>query len=243
MKGLDKMKLRFAVILLMLCTAFSVFISCNQDEGFGGSSSVEGYVYNVIHYNDNYSFMTDTVPALGKKVYISFGDDMSVGDNTDAGSDGYYRFDYLRKGSYRIYAYSETDRGIKSPESRTVIVGSGTTQVPAIYIHSGKTYGTSLIRGYVNVTYYHNGIKQDNGVGTGVRAYIRHAGEDAYFDDIRVADGIFVFQKVYPGSYEIAVETQDRWTEKTTLIIQSITVDKTGIIYDLPEIFEVNKSV
>ncbi len=59
------MKCHFISLLLLLS------FSCNTDEGIGGSSSIEGYVYNVIHLNDDYSFRTDTFPAAGEKIYIN----------------------------------------------------------------------------------------------------------------------------------------------------------------------------
>jgi hypothetical protein len=232
-------------IFLLLLPALFLCISCNSDEGLGGSSSIEGYVYNVIHYDDCFTFRTDTFAALGKKVYIGFGNELNVGDDTDAGLDGYYRFNYLREGSYSVYALSELASGQKIAEIQQVKIGGGLHKAPPLYIHSGDAYGTAMIRGRINAKYYHNGELRDAGPGIGGRAYINRAEDNAPFDDIRAGDnGIFIFQKLLPGKYVVYVESEDPDTEKVRLIPSGvITIDKTGKIYDITEIFEVTVSV
>ncbi|MDR1683220.1 MAG: hypothetical protein LBS25_07540, partial [Candidatus Symbiothrix sp.] len=146
------MKIPFSRVLLLIFAGF--FTACNQGEGLGGSSSIEGYVYNVVHQDDNYSFRTDTFPAVGKKVYLSFGDEAHVGEDTDAGQNGYFRFDYLHEGNYKVYALSETQFGEKTAVIQSVKLGKGTVLAPAIYIHSGDVYNTAMVQGKVYVTYY-----------------------------------------------------------------------------------------
>jgi hypothetical protein len=232
--------------LLYLFLGLFLLTSCNKDEGLGGSSSLEGYVYNVVHQDDSFVFKTDTFPALGKKVYITFGDESNVGDDMDAGLDGYYRFNYLRTGNYTVYALSETADEQKHAEIQKVKVGAGLNKAPSIYIHSGKAYGTAMIKGTIHANYYHNGSWRDEGSGVGVRVYICHAGEDAPFDDTRVFDdgtsdnGIFIFQKLLPGDYIIYVTTEDKNTEKPGLAPSGvIQIRETGKIYEIPETFNI----
>jgi aspartate aminotransferase len=226
---------------VLLCSALLVFAACNKDEGLGGSSSIEGQVYNIVHYDDNFTFQTDTFPALGKKVYLGFGDELNVGEDVDAGLDGYYRFNYLREGNYTVYALSESVDGQKTAEIRKVKAGSGLTKAPALFIHSGKAYGTAMIQGTIHATYYHNGSWVDAGPGIGVRVYIGRAGEDAAFDDLHSGeDGIFIFQKLLPGDYVVCVETEDKNTEKVSMVKSGIIqIRETGKIYEIPETFEV----
>jgi hypothetical protein len=239
--------IRRPLLFSLLLAAACAFVACNEDEGLGGSLAVEGYVYNVIHYDDNLSFTKDTVPALGKKVYISFGANTSeVGDNVDTGFDGYYRFNYLRKGQYRIYAYSETGNGVKSPVSQIVTVDGKTNEAPAIYIHTGKANGASFVRGRVIATYSRKGVPYagTDSVPTGIRAYIRNVDEKYYFDDVRVTDGVFYFQKIFPGKYVVGVESQQSANEKVELIqSDTINVVEPEKIYDLPGFIKVNKAV
>ena len=233
--------LLYSCLFLCIC----LFNSCNKDEGIGGSSSLEGYVYNIIHYDNNLSFRTETIPAAKEDVYIIFGENQDdyFGKDTEADNNGLYRFDYLRKGNYIIFAYSELADGKREAVYKEVNIGSGVSQAETLYIHTGKAYGTAIITGKVYTTYHHNGDYRGAGPGTGIRAYIRHAGEITYFNDARAVDGMFYFQKLFPGTYEIAVETEDENTEVVSLVIKTITITETGKIYEIPEVFEVNTSV
>jgi hypothetical protein len=229
---------------LPLFPVLFLFFSCNKDEGLGGSSSLEGYVYQVEHYDDNFSFRTDTFPAVKKDVYLVFGDtDDYFGEDVETDQHGLYRFDYLRKGNYRVYAYSEFVDGHKEAVVKKATVSGKLNKAEAIFIHGGKAYGTAMVKGTVNATYYHNGTYRDEGPGSGMRAYIRYVGEDAFFDDVRVGGGVFIFQKLLPGDYEVAVETEDADTEKVDLIMKTVKITETGIIYEIPEVFEVGVAV
>ena len=234
------MKIHYLIFLLLV----SLCYSCNKDEGLGGSSTLEGFVYNIIHRDDNYSFAKDTIPAVKEDVFLIFGgSDDYFGDDVETDKDGFFRFEYLRKGNYIVYAYSEYADKRREAIMQSVKVSNGTNRADTIFIHTGKSYGTAIIKGTVHATYYHNGAYRDEGLGSGMRAYIRHAGEDVFFDDMRVANGVFAFQKLRPGKYDIAVETEDRNTEKVDLFIQSVTITETEKIYEIEEIFEVEVAV
>ena len=221
-----------------------ILISCNKDEGFGGSSSIEGYVYNVTHYDNNYSFTTDTFPAVNEDVFIEFGDDPSVGERKRTGREGYYRFDYLRKGDYTVYSLSDFADNHKEAVAKKVKVIDKSHKADPIYIHSGKAYGTAMIKGNVYATYYHNGAYRGEGPGTGMRAFIKHEGEEGYFNDMRVADGVFIFQKLLPGRYVVAVVNEDKDTRVVSLIVSDvIEIIQTGIIYEIEKEFIVDASV
>jgi hypothetical protein len=49
-----KNMLRMKFFYLVLPLLFLSLLSCNKDEGFGGSSSLEGLVYSVVHPDDYY---------------------------------------------------------------------------------------------------------------------------------------------------------------------------------------------
>ncbi|MDR1779754.1 MAG: hypothetical protein LBR50_03360 [Tannerella sp.] len=232
--------------ILFTLSVAALLMSCNKDEGLGGSSSVKGMVWNIIHYDDDFTFSTETIPAEKKDVYLIFGsnEDDYFGDDVETDKNGVYRFDYLRKGDYVVYAYSEYPDGRREAVSVSVEVSKSMNEAPPLYIHTGKAYGTAIIKGYVYAKYYHNGSYRDEGVGTGMRAYIRHAGTEGFFDDVRVSDGVFVFQKLPPGEYEIAVESEDPDTERVDLIYSApVTITETGKIYLLESIIYVNVAV
>jgi hypothetical protein len=212
---------------------FLIITSCNNDEGFGGSSTLEGYVYNIRHSDDNYSFKTDTFPALDQRVYLQYPLDL---EDIRTDKDGKYRINFLHSGDYAVYAHSEFADGSMQAEVVHVRVSGNLTKADTIFIHTGKANGTSMIRGSVYATYWHNTKYQGKGPALGERVYIKYAGEDAYFDDLRVSDkGVFIFQKLTPGVYEIHAITTDKDTRVPEPVIETIEVTETGKIYDLPK--------
>ena len=47
-----------------------IAISCNRGEGPGGTGTIEGTVYKVLHPDDNYNLETDTVLAAKEDVFL-----------------------------------------------------------------------------------------------------------------------------------------------------------------------------
>ena len=232
--------------MYILLLTLAAICSCNPDEGTGGSSAIRGYVYNIVHSDDDYTFSTDTLPAEKQDVYLIYGGDENeyFGDDVETDRNGLYRFDYLRKGNYLLYAYSEYPDGRREAVSQSLRVGKGMNEAERLYVHSGKAYGTAIVKGYVFASYYHNGSYRDEGAGTGMRAYIRKRGTEGFFDDVRVAGGVFVFRRIPPGEYEIAVESEHADTERVELIYSApLSVSETGIVYFIPETFFVDVSV
>ena len=226
--------------IFLILFPFFVFLSCNNGEGLGGSSSLEGYVYNIVHYDNNFSFIKDTLPAAKQDVYLIFGDDAYFGDDVETDKDGLFRFDYLRKGNYTVYAYSEYANMEGGKERKAVMrevkVGGGLNRVDTIFIHTGDANGTAMIKGSVYAYYMHNGVLRDQGPAVDLRVYIKRIGEDTHFDDVRVGDqGIFVFQKILPGQYEVYTISEDPETEKPSAVFTTVAVTETEIMYNLTE--------
>jgi hypothetical protein len=224
-----------------------LFNACNKDEGLGGSSSLEGYVYNIVHQDDNNSFTTDTFPGIKKDVYIIYGDQENdyFGDDVETNQNGLYRFDYLRKGNYIIYAYSEFADGQKEAVMKKVKVSGDLNKADAIFIHTGKASGTAMVKGIVWIKYYNKGRLvqvngQDSVPAVESRVFIKYAGEDTYFDDVRVGDkGIFVFQKILPGrQYEVYVNTEMPGEEYKNILFpvyKTVEVSEPYRIYPLEQ--------
>lgn len=232
------MKIKIHLLLAFVLTG--LLTSCNKDEGIGGSSSLEGYVYNVIHKDDNFSFTADTFPAVKEDIFLIFGEDNYFGEDTETNNVGLYRFDFLRKGTYTVYAMSKYADEHQEAVFQTIKVGKGTNKAEDIYIHTGKAHGTAMIKGSVKARYFDKGEKIAEGPAVEKRVFINHYGEDTYFDDVRVGDkGIFIFQKILPGKYEVWVTTEDPDTEKLYVIKQVIEVDQWGKIYELKDEFVV----
>ena len=226
--------------LLVLVAMALLMSACNKGPGEGGTGTVRGYVKLVHHPDDDYTLTPDTMVAAKTDVFIIYGDEQFFGNDVETGADGLYQFEYLLPGNYKVFAYSTLPSGEKVAVSETVeLMRGAVAQVPTLYIHDGKAYGTSVVKGRVHAAYYHNGSYRGEGWACEHRVYIRRVGEDIPFDDTRVGpDGYFAFQKLQPGEYEVFTVTQD-FNEIPDFVFQTITVEESGIVYELPEQFEI----
>ena len=229
-----------SILILSLFALVLLFSSCNKGPGEGGTGTVQGFVKLVHHPDDDYTLTPDTMVAAKTDVFIVYGDEAYFGDDTETGADGMYQFEYLLPGEYTVYAYSTLPTGEKVAVSETVTLERGAVaKVPTLYIHDGKAYGTSIVKGRVHAAYYHNGSYRGEGWACEHRVYIRRVGEDIPFDDTRVGpDGYFAFQKLQPGEYEVFTVTQD-FNEVPDFVFQTISVEEAGQVYELLEQFEV----
>ncbi len=228
-------------LLLALVALMWLLPSCNKGPGEGGTGTVQGYVKLVHHPDDDMTLTAGTMAAAKTDVFIVYGDEAYFGDDTETGADGMYKFEYLLPGEYTVYAYSTLPSGEKVAVSETVNLARGAVaQVPTLYIHDGKAYGTSIVKGRVHAAYYHNGSYRGEGWACEHRVYIRRVGEDIPFDDTRVGpDGYFAFQKLQPGAYEVFTVSDDIATEIPEYKFQTITVEEAGLVCELEEQFEV----
>lgn len=99
------MYLKFLFYLLLAGCLFT--ISCSKEAGEGGSSSIRGRVYG---YDINPSgVITDSAVVQDARVFISYGDNTTVDDDTWSSYTGEYVFRGLQKGTYTIFTYSQCD--------------------------------------------------------------------------------------------------------------------------------------
>lgn len=224
------MKKLFIVLLALLLA------SCNLHEGEGGTGTVRGYVKLIHHPDDDYQLAVDTVNAAKTDVFIVYGEEDFYGDDVETNPDGLYQFEYLTPGNYTVYAYSTLPTGEKVPVAETVTLARGSVaQVPTIYIHDGKAYGTAIVKGKVWGVYFHNESYRGEGWAYEHRVYLRKLGETYHLDDARVGvDGVFAFQKVLPGTYEVITYTQDA-LEVPSPVIDTITVETGEILEMVPD--------
>lgn len=218
----------------LLCVCAMIFASCNPKEGEGGTGTVQGYVKLINHPDDNYSLPADTVNAAKTDVFIVYGNSDFYGDDVETDDKGFYKFKYLTEGNYTVFSYSTLPDGTKVPVTSSVSIGKGeTSNVPTLYIHSGKAYGTSIVKGKVYALYYHNNTYRGQGWAYEQRVYIRNAGDAYHFDDVRVGlDGVFAFQKLQPGDYEIFTFTEDE-NEIPSSIVKTLTIDNAGEVIEM----------
>ncbi len=99
---------------LLLILSFAFFLlSCEKDEGQGGTSTIRGKV--IVHNFD--SGYQEPEPreiygAADEKVYIIYGPDgTTYDDDFDTSYDGSYEFKHLQKGTYKVFVYSKDSTG------------------------------------------------------------------------------------------------------------------------------------
>ncbi len=88
-------------IIIIGCLA-----GCKKDAGSGGKATIKGKVY-AKNYNSNATLLLNEYYIQGENVYITYGDDVAVGDNVKTSYDGTFVFPYLRKGKYKVFAVSK----------------------------------------------------------------------------------------------------------------------------------------
>jgi hypothetical protein len=116
-----------------------IIASCENDAGTGGTSTIRGKVF-VREYNGDFTILRDEYPGAKEDVYIIYGDDYVYGDKFEANYDGSYEFNYLREGSYTVYAYSKDSTNLITAEKVAVMEqveitgGNQVVEVPDIFI-------------------------------------------------------------------------------------------------------------
>lgn len=231
------MKMKHSIVLILgFAFLMGVSVSCNNKEGEGGTGTVQGYVKLIHHPDDNYQLEADTLNAAKTDVFIVYGDEAFYGDDAETNPDGFYQFNYLTPGEYTVFAYSTLPTGEKVPVSETVTLERGkVAEVPTLYVHDGKAYGTSVITGKVWAWYFHNSEWRGEGWAYEHRVYLRKLGELYHQDDVRVGmGGVFAFQKVLPGTYEVITYTQNA-LEVPSPVIDTVTVEAGEIFQMEPD--------
>jgi hypothetical protein len=213
-----------------------IFFSCTSE---GGTSTVQGYVFNIIHSDNNYTHIMDTVAAAKEDVFLTIGNSDFYDNDLKTNASGFYKFNNLAEGNYTVFAYNTLPDGTRKEVSVAVdLNGKKTMQADTIYIHTGDAYGTSIVKGKVIVKYYDKkGIASSpsTGEGAGQRVFICNHGEEMPFNDVRAGvNGVFGFEKLKPGTYDIFVVTKGQYTEVERVVTQTIEVTKANAIYDLP---------
>jgi hypothetical protein len=99
--------------ILIICAAAFGLISCDKTEGEGGTSVIQGQVYKIFTFQNPTTGLLDTSYFqldAGKDVFIIYGQDKDelYDDKFETDYNGKYHFEYLRKGEYIIYTYSDS---------------------------------------------------------------------------------------------------------------------------------------
>lgn len=94
--------------LILSSILFAVAFGCTKNAGEGGSSSITGKVL-VENYNAA-GILQETYYGPEEDVFIIYGNESNTYDDDFKTSfDGSYKFEFLAKGDYTIFAYSDCD--------------------------------------------------------------------------------------------------------------------------------------
>jgi hypothetical protein len=99
-------------------------LSCKKEPGEGGKAEIRGRVFET-EYDENTGNPIGPGYFVGDhRVYIVYGDNDYYDDNVDTDPNGLFVYSWLRKGTYRIFTYSDclTCPGDVTVLSRTVEV-------------------------------------------------------------------------------------------------------------------------
>lgn len=92
--------------LLISLGFLCLMTACKKEAGEGGNSVIQGKILERT-YTAFPTIYSDKA-ALEKDVYIIYGDDNTTfDDRTRTSFDGSFKFEFLRKGKYRIFVYTE----------------------------------------------------------------------------------------------------------------------------------------
>lgn len=108
--------LRGLILFLFILLSFA---SCEKEEGEGGTSTIAGRVY-ALNYNSDFSIKLSEYYAPDVDVFIIYGNDSIHSDKTETSYNGWYRFEYLNKGTYTVYVLSNDPTRL-SPSGKIVV--------------------------------------------------------------------------------------------------------------------------
>ncbi len=124
-----------AVLPGMLLLALALLATACEP-GPGGRASITGLV--VAQEFDIFGDPVREYPAADARVYLVYGSDSVIGDEVRAHYSGRYRFDFLRKGLYTVYAYSDCGTCPGGEEAVTVELevegGKTVVEAPILYV-------------------------------------------------------------------------------------------------------------
>ena len=101
MKGCLKIAVIFLVVII---TGLN---SCKKEPGSGGLATIHGKVYG--YDANNFGIITDSGYVAETRVYLAYGNNTWVDDDTRTSYTGEYAFPFLHTGEYTLWVINECD--------------------------------------------------------------------------------------------------------------------------------------
>jgi hypothetical protein len=212
------MRSRLCFIAIGFFVSVFLMTGCKKEPGKGGRAAITGKLLAGNYYSPEAPVTSEDGEA-DERVYLVYGDKENFDDDVRTSHDGSFEFKYLRKGTYKIFAYSmDPENGSLSqrvPVVRTIEIDerkqSYNLDDLIVYKDAGKG-GCSSIKGKVYVRDYNSNFTVLTGQyysGDEV-VYIKYGNEASYSDRIRTAyDGSFEFKNLRKGNYEVFIYSKD----------------------------------
>jgi len=105
---------------VIACGILLVIAACKKGPGEGGSSHIKGKVL-LLDYNGNYPVLDTMYYKSEEDIYIVYGEGSTYDERFRTSYDGSYEFKYLRKGTYKVFVYSDDSTGL-SPSGRIEVL-------------------------------------------------------------------------------------------------------------------------
>jgi len=214
------------LIFITICL-FALFNSCSQPEGIGGSSTIKGKIW-INYYNDDFSKLlsSEPLPAKDEDVYLVFGNDSVVGDDTKTSYTGDFEFEYLWPGKYKLYYYADDTTGKSSKKVEMVqeitLGKNETVELNNLIIKKRLKWdeGSSFIKGKVMINYYNDDFSlllSDTPVPAEDKdVFLLYGTSTTVNDDTKTSyTGDYEFDNLWPGNYTIYSLSEDT-TGQTT---------------------------
>lgn len=93
-------------LFIIIIGVIVLLLSACAKEGKGGAATIEGKVKVRLIKETTLDTLT-TFDAQDEDVYIIYGDNLTFDDDVKTTYNGNFKFDYLYKGDYTVYVYSE----------------------------------------------------------------------------------------------------------------------------------------
>ncbi|MBI3521339.1 MAG: hypothetical protein HY062_18505 [Bacteroidetes bacterium] len=106
--------------ITLLVLGVTIIGSCKKTPGEGGNARIKGTFW-VRNYDQLFTYVTGRYPAINTTVYLFFGDDVSPGTSVKTNENGEFEFQYLRKGKYRVVAYSKQRQSTNTTPDVTAV--------------------------------------------------------------------------------------------------------------------------
>lgn len=215
--------------ILILISATVILFACKKEAGEGGTSKLKGNVI-VENFSTYNSSKVSTINAADEDVYIIYGDNDFYSDKVKTDDKGYYEFNGLQKGDYKIYVFSELTEEEKTAVYKNVNIESNSseTNIDDIIISKFVSDGNSSVTGRLFIYDYNSELTTLKDTFYGADRYVYFALKDneTYIDRVKTnPDGYFVFTEVLPGDYEVYAYSKTTASAGTVAIKKYFTVE------------------